>query len=1669
MYPKTIAAIAFMLFALHIHVNVRAEINTVIPGNPGITVSSVPNDVACELTLHMVPPDMTISCEEANNLTDPVIGDHNPDCCDPVSLTLSVDTIQGICPVIFVLRRTWTLSDECGHSAQATQLLTVVDHTPPVFIQFPANVTVSCDAIPSPPTIGVDVVATDDCEEDVVITFSSAQTPSTICPQQYVIVRTWVARDGCDNSSFVQQLITVRDLTPPVFVDPPQDITIACGAPPPSIPDVKAVDNCSQQLFFTFNESLSGWNYCDIVTRQRTWTVEDECGNRSTHIQTIRQLDAGAPIFSGIPVDTTVECGEIPNDEPSVSDDCDDDVAVVYSEQRIEKDCPGNFTLIRTWTASDHCGYTAVASQTIEVQDTRGPEITFIHPLLTGLANGDTLKMPCEATEIFGLDDAIITDACDPSPEGIFIDSLIFEDDCKKLLYCEWRAEDFCGNVTSFIFYMLVGDFIPPTISNVPADISITCQNTIPPSPTPNVEDDCDLGPKINLTETIDPGPCPHSYTLIRTWIAHDFCGNTSSATQRITVVDNQAPVISPIHPILAGQPNGAIVVVECGQEPVLTASSVSATDNCDPNPPVTLATEVTASDCLTSGYFREVRYRWTAMDACGNQHISTVFIRVQDTTPPLFTQTPQDMTINCDAVIPNTPPTAEDECGGPVAILPSDITVALACGYRIDRTWTATDQCGNSTSVLQRISVTDTEPPVLAPPPADLTLMCDEPLPAPPQLGAVDNCDPNPQVALEVTTIAGNCPGNYELIRTWTASDACGNSATISQRISVHDTVAPVFTAIPPDATIACDEVPSGTEGVTATDNCSPNVLITVKNDATPGNCPGNYLLVRTFTLDDGCGNTRDSSQTLLVVDDTPPVFDPAPANITVECGYTDYIQPPSVADNCDPNVHITREDEIIAEGTCIGEYLLIITWTATDHCGNTSSASQQVQVVDTTPPVITPNHPTILGVPNGGEIFMECDALVVMDTTDVAVFDVCDPDPEVTFAESIVFGDCSVDGYLYILTSTWTSTDDCGNTSSYTIFVKVVDTKAPIILNPPADITVHLKSGEQIPPIPTLEAEDNCDQQVTLVFEEAKEEIECGFVLTRTWIAIDQCGNSAQHIQRIMADEGCPCEKPQITGIDIKHPKFGLPSGSVTLHLSKDPSLYNYTWLPALGSPGSIGHVRTNLPAGEYQVFIQDPAGGASCFTKINIVLTDVWTCIDSVYLTIPMNDPFTACIDSVIDIAAPLTDVFLCGIDSSSISSVTFDLPTPCLTFQPVKGFTGDTELCIIHCNDASPAQCDTTYLFIKVLALKPCDDIFTDALIPVSAEACDLAAAICLPVPLDVLKEYSLTISGQPYTQALEGCGYQTTRFYALEALPGGGPSGEYSVDSWIINGQNLSGLFNNIPGLIIWMNQADPGGNWIWEQGTNRIIGGKEGNNYGPLVIRQSGTNQMITLGLQAISIPQGSQIYLPEGEYQLVIQHNFSTCSDDIFISVTCEEVHEYLIAVNDTVITGQQQGIVINILDNDIIPNNYIADFHILHQPSTGTLHILPDLQVLYTPGQAFCGNDQFSYIICNEVNCDTATVYISVSCKELVIHNGFSPNGDGVNDTFIIEGIDQYPNNEIVIFNRWGNEVFRKKRYNNEWNGTWSNGIVPDGTYYYVLEDGEGGRYAGWVQIAR
>ncbi|MFZ1703972.1 MAG: gliding motility-associated C-terminal domain-containing protein [Saprospiraceae bacterium] len=156
-------------------------------------------------------------------------------------------------------------------------------------------------------------------------------------------------------------------------------------------------------------------------------------------------------------------------------------------------------------------------------------------------------------------------------------------------------------------------------------------------------------------------------------------------------------------------------------------------------------------------------------------------------------------------------------------------------------------------------------------------------------------------------------------------------------------------------------------------------------------------------------------------------------------------------------------------------------------------------------------------------------------------------------------------------------------------------------------------------------------------------------------------------------------------------------------------------------------------------------------------------------------------------------------------------------------------------------------------------------------------------------------------------------------------------------------------------------------------------------------------------------------------------------------------------------------QNNVFNVLEND----QYTGDvfIQIITPPLSGNVTV-EDGQINYLPEVTFTGEVEFTYQICSQfcpIFCSTTTVKIKVEAeKDCRPPSIITPNEDGVNDAFIVPCLygNQFPGNSLVVFNEWGNEVFSSKNYNNDWKGMYNGNPLPTGTYYFVLDLGNGNR---------
>jgi gliding motility-associated-like protein len=253
---------------------------------------------------------------------------------------------------------------------------------------------------------------------------------------------------------------------------------------------------------------------------------------------------------------------------------------------------------------------------------------------------------------------------------------------------------------------------------------------------------------------------------------------------------------------------------------------------------------------------------------------------------------------------------------------------------------------------------------------------------------------------------------------------------------------------------------------------------------------------------------------------------------------------------------------------------------------------------------------------------------------------------------------------------------------------------------------------------------------------------------------------------------------------------------------------------------------------------------------------------------------------------------------------------------------------------------------------------------------------------------------------------------------------------------------------------------------------------------------QSTTSWAIT----SLCQPQNGTAETLSGDTCFVYTPNTGFFGNDTFCIVVCNQfgcdTSSVIITVLDTLIkavaetcdvdtTVMNTPITLRVLANDIIPQAADTVVTIKSSPADGVAVVNNDKTITFTPNTNFKGEEQFSYQVCAVTGtrqyCDTAYICVTVVDTTLncFIPNGFSPNGDGVNDNYEIPCNSKYPKAELRIFDRWGVEVWNSDGpYLNNWNGKNKQGIIlPDGTYYviYSYNDGSGKREAKFVVIHR
>ena len=447
-----------------------------------------------------------------------------------------------------------------------------------------------------------------------------------------------------------------------------------------------------------------------------------------------------------------------------------------------------------------------------------------------------------------------------------------------------------------------------------------------------------------------------------------------------------------------------------------------------------------------------------TATNSCGSNECSFDVI-VLDDIKPVISGCPSNIVQNndpsqCYATVSWTEPTAKDNCTavGSLVMTRSHSPGAQFPVGTTTVTYTFTDASSNiSLPCSFSITVNNVDNPVITCP-VSITVnntpgACQATV-NPGVATATANCSAIPLITWvrsdgQTSLTADPYQVGVTTI-TWTAT-AGTLSSTCIQTITVKDNQAPTFTA--PGAytgstNASCGAVTTpGTTGnvVVLNDNCTPIGSLSVTytdTTVTSTTCPSGYTITRLWKVTDASGNSSTATQTITITDSTPPLWSVSPGNKTISCSAS--INPsstgfPTATDNCGLAT-ITFTDSRV-NGLCVGSAVITRTWVAIDLCGNRTTDTQTITLVDTTAPVI--NCPSTYTVTTPSDIPVVSQTLSTITATDN-----CTVSPTIVFVSESFTGLAAKAGFCPTsVTRVFRATDACGNTSTCSVTIHVAD----------------------------------------------------------------------------------------------------------------------------------------------------------------------------------------------------------------------------------------------------------------------------------------------------------------------------------------------------------------------------------------------------------------------------------------------------------------------------------------------------------------------------------------------------------------------------------------------------------------------------------------------------
>ena len=901
------------------------------------------------------PEDLDIPCETPLNqyasIIDAYLGTNSPTYTDncgigSVGFQLSGQIADLTCTNPLTV--TWTVMDACENTAQCSSQIRIIDMEAPQIV-CPDDLTIDCSVSDIDAIVNnwiLNASATDNCAQ---VSISHNYTGLEANCQNPQVV-TFSASDDCGNSVACHRSITIIDEVPPVFICGP-DISFECS--------VIGSEQYIQSLTEWLNNPGFVQDFCqDNVTITHdfvaltatcnspqlvTFTADDGCNNTSTCSKTIYIFDNDPPVITcqsdRLEVFCTglnqMELFDVWANEVSAID-CSEPVIITHDFDGVFPAC-GPKTVV--FSATDDCGNVATCSNQIIVLPPPGGQSSIQCP--------QPLVLDCELATEFAVEQwaSQVTAMAPCGIEFITFDFGGFDYSCSPVEVV-FSARDLCGFDYTCTSTVTISDNLPPVIT-CPGDLTLDCDEN-PDQTVANWRNSVQATDNCSAVTIVDDYIGHFTSCLVPTIVtftATDECGNFSTCSREIIVVDNEAPTWN--------LPIPGDITISCSEN-LPSPPPIEALDNCD-EPEVQFEEIVLNTGCSGA---QLIRRTWYAEDPCGNSISGEQLITVEPAAVASFTSLPSDVTISCGAAPPQGTNLTytngqEDGCeisGSVVGVITGSHD---ACGGTYMETWTYMDACERTITHSRTITVEPAAVASFTSLPSDVTIICGDGPPVATELTYTNSqaggCEISGMVLGVLSGDSGACGGT--LTETWTYMDACGRTITHSRTITVEPIVEASFVgSLPADITITCEEavgfpiqqidVSNGQVGT-----CSINGVALPSLTSIPDEC-GVYTVVWNYT--DACGREIQHEQRVTVNDGLAPVFVNCPSDITVSNVSEIPTGIPAdlmATDNCG-NVQYTFVDNIEGSGVCGDPLVYRRVYSATDGCGNTTTCEQRISV---------------------------------------------------------------------------------------------------------------------------------------------------------------------------------------------------------------------------------------------------------------------------------------------------------------------------------------------------------------------------------------------------------------------------------------------------------------------------------------------------------------------------------------------------------------------------------------------------------------------------------------------------------------------------------------------------------------------------------------------------